>query len=71
MWPTDYHMQSHCITEQKNALSLLKARKPSDIEKDEFLIIRAKAAKDWPNDFHMRVHQEKEQFEATRRLKDL
>ncbi|TGD80757.1 hypothetical protein [Hymenobacter wooponensis] len=70
-WPDDFHMRAHCIAEQSKALLILQQGRPSDIEEDDFVTIRKKAARDWPSDFHMRAHQEKEQFEALRRLKDL
>lgn len=69
-WPEDFHMQAHCITEQRNALRLLQEPKPEDISDSEFALIRKKAAKDWPDDYHMRAHQEQEQFKAIRNLRD-
>jgi len=71
VWPTDFHMQTHCIKEQRGGVQLLQQGRPTDIEQDDFLAIREKAAADWPDDFYMRAHQEKEQFQAIRTLREM
>ena len=69
-WPDDFHMQVHCIAEQKKAVQLLQKVRPSDITEEEFTLIRKKTAKDWPYDFHMRAQQEQEQLKALRNLRE-
>jgi len=67
-YPMDFSMQVYRIKEQRKALELLKAPRPTDIPLNIFNQIREKAETEWPVDFEMRLYSENEQIEAYREL---
>jgi hypothetical protein len=69
-WPNDFHMQSYCITKQRDGIKTLRKGKPTDIPQNQFESIRQRAALEWPDDFHMQAYEEEKQFNALRKLRE-